>query len=196
MSGDYVKVFTKGLQSALESTSIENGKLRFTVDSGRLYLDHNTSRIAISGVVTGFTDSEIRNLSTPLPKLYVASDTLKLYASDGTDMVDLTGLVGDPVSTLADAYQYIWISDLDEGGPKYSEELAYNPSTQSLKAGCFQIDNTHQQNLAIGDLDFDDPSGDDDGEYNFGDIEEYDETATVDADFGDQDVDTFDIFAI
>ena len=67
MSGDYVKVFTKGLQSALESTSIENGKLRFTVDSGRLYLDHNTSRIAISGVVTGFTDSEIRNLSTPLP---------------------------------------------------------------------------------------------------------------------------------
>ena len=33
------KVLSKGRQSALDNTPIENEKLRFTVDTGRLFLD-------------------------------------------------------------------------------------------------------------------------------------------------------------
>lgn len=195
MSNNYMKIFTKGLQSALDTTSVEDGKLRFVIDSGKLYLDNNTDRISISNVITGYTDSEIQSLQDPLSKLYVASDTLKLYVSDGTTMQDVSRMIGTPTSTISDEYQYIWMSD-QYGGPKYNTSLAYNASAQSFKGGCFQLDNSHESNVSIGDLDFNDPVGEDDGKYNFGDIEEHDETSTIDADFGDQDSDSFDIFII
>ena len=76
------KILTKGLQSSLNNTSVENGKLRFVTDAGRLYLDDSNSRKEISNVVTGMTEAQILGQLIYLPKLYMASDTLHLFASD------------------------------------------------------------------------------------------------------------------
>ena len=40
----YSEILTKGLKSALATTEIENGKLRFATDTGELFLDDNNNR--------------------------------------------------------------------------------------------------------------------------------------------------------
>ena len=57
---EYNRIFTKGLQSALNNTPIEDGKLRFTTDTGRLYLDivegGNKSLARISAIEDVYTE--------------------------------------------------------------------------------------------------------------------------------------------
>ena len=42
------KVLSKGKESSLDNLDIENGKLRFTTDTGRLFLDDDGKRIEIT----------------------------------------------------------------------------------------------------------------------------------------------------
>ena len=60
---DYIQVLTKGLESSLDTTEIEDGKLRFTTDTRNLYLDLVESgvkrRIKISDIDDTLTEEEI-----------------------------------------------------------------------------------------------------------------------------------------
>ena len=75
MAQTYNKILTKGYYSALGTTPTEDGKLRFTVDTGQLFLDNQNERIEITDFVKGQTEEEIRTTLAPLPKFYYASDT-------------------------------------------------------------------------------------------------------------------------
>lgn len=80
---NYSKMMTKGLASSIESTPIEEGKIRFTTDTNQLFIDADGVRHEISDVIRGYTEAEIKSLLAPLPKLYLSSDTHKflVYAS-------------------------------------------------------------------------------------------------------------------
>lgn len=137
------KILTKGLQSSLNNTSVENGKLRFVTDAGRLYLDDSNSRKEISNVVTGMTEAQILGQLVYLPKLYMASDTLHLFASDGVEIRDVTEI--DPVETIENANLNLWI-DASSNNPKYSSDLTFNPHTKEFKAGNFKVNKTTSGN--------------------------------------------------
>ena len=55
---EYNKIFTKGLQSALNNTPIEDGKLRFTTDTGRLYIDIVEGEKSLSDYLNECDDEE------------------------------------------------------------------------------------------------------------------------------------------
>ena len=84
---DFQRRLTRGIQSALDKTSIEDGKLRFTTDTGRLFLDNGLDRVEITDFVKGKTEEEIRDIIAPLPKFYFASDTKAILIYDGDDWV-------------------------------------------------------------------------------------------------------------
>ena len=71
---------TRGSQSDVYNTTIQDGKIRFATDTGRLFIDVGTSRIEITDYVKGLTYAQIMALNNPLPKLYMASDTLSFYS--------------------------------------------------------------------------------------------------------------------
>ena len=75
----YEQNLSRGLQSAINNTPIEDGKLRFAVDTARLYLDLVNERIEFTDFVRGLTKEEIIGLTEPLPKMYLSSDTHELY---------------------------------------------------------------------------------------------------------------------
>jgi len=83
---NYAPILTKGLESEL--VAYEEGLLRFTTDTKRIFLDTgSSSRIEFTDFVKGMTESQILALNIPadiLPKFYLASDTWKLYVYDTT----------------------------------------------------------------------------------------------------------------
>ena len=76
-STTYNRILSKGIEAELPAVS--DGKLRFTTDTGRLFLDTGSSRVEISDFIKGKTAEEITGLLAPLPKFYLASDTNILY---------------------------------------------------------------------------------------------------------------------
>lgn len=78
---------TRGSQETIDSTSIESGKFRLAIDTHRLFLDINSStRIEITDFIKGFTYDEILAIEEPLPKIYMASDTLYCYTYNFTTL--------------------------------------------------------------------------------------------------------------
>ena len=75
----YPTMMTRGYQSKIDETSVEDGKWRFAVDSNRLFIDVHESRIEITDFIKGFTEEEIKAIETPLPKIYISSDTKHLF---------------------------------------------------------------------------------------------------------------------
>jgi hypothetical protein len=84
---NFQKRLTRGIQSALDKTSIEDGKLRFTTDTGRLFLDNGSDRIEITDFIKGKTEEEILDIIAPLPKFYYANDTHAIFVHDGSEWV-------------------------------------------------------------------------------------------------------------
>lgn len=68
-------ILTRGSQSEIDSTPIEDGKLRFGIDSGRLFVDSKYARVEITDFVKGLSYQEIISLQSPLRKLYLSTDT-------------------------------------------------------------------------------------------------------------------------
>ena len=87
----YEKIMYKGNEAELPAvdppTSVS--KLRFTVDTHRIFLDVNGERIEFSDFIKGNTDNQIKAILAPLPKLYLASDTRKLYINDNGEWVSI-----------------------------------------------------------------------------------------------------------
>ena len=81
-SSTYKKVLSKGKQDNLPE--IKNGMLRFTTDTGRIYLDENGERIEFTDFVKNKTKEQILAIENPLPKVYLASDTHEILIYDTT----------------------------------------------------------------------------------------------------------------
>lgn len=75
----FLKMFSKGFRSSLETYPIDNGTFKVATDTKQLFVDLDGERIELSDIVTGLTESEILDIWAPLPKVYLSSDTNKLY---------------------------------------------------------------------------------------------------------------------
>ena len=76
---DPEKILTKGTESALNNLPIDYGKLRFTTDTARIFLDLKDKRIEFTDIIRNYKEAEIKKIVAPLPKLYLSSDTHKLF---------------------------------------------------------------------------------------------------------------------
>ena len=75
-------IMSRGYQSTIDNTPIENGKLRFAIDSARLFMDLENSRIEFTDFVKGLSYDEIISLDNPLRKIYLSSDTHQILSYD------------------------------------------------------------------------------------------------------------------
>lgn len=118
------KNLTRGLESTLDKLPISDGKLRFTTDTGRLFLDCGTAlRIEISDFVKGMTESQIKSNMIPLPKFYYAYDTQRLFYYNGTTWVQVNNHV-----EFADK-DGVGNNIKDTYAPKNSPSLSGTPTT-------------------------------------------------------------------
>ena len=84
----YNGILSKGIEADLP-TKLKEGKLRFTTDTKKIFLDVDGSRIEYSDFIKGKTEEQIKGILAPLPKLYLASDTHTLwYYDSGWKYVD------------------------------------------------------------------------------------------------------------
>ena len=81
------KYLTKGTQLALDKVPINEGKIRITTDTGRMFIDTSDKRVEITDFVKGMTEEEIRDILAPLPKFYHAYDTNNILVHNGTEWV-------------------------------------------------------------------------------------------------------------
>ena len=134
---EYNCILTKGNFSSLTTTPIEDGKLRFAEDTGALYMDRATDRIKISDIEDSYTEEEISEIIAPLPKLYLAKDTHRIYVFADGMWIDISE-IGLSAAESVNKDLVIWMSDKDDNA-KYDAGLSYNPSTKTLKVGDLNI---------------------------------------------------------
>ena len=189
-------ILTKGLESALANTPIEDGKLRFTTDTGNLYLDvvegQSSKRRPISEIIQGMTEEEIFNTLAALPKVYLSSDTHRAYIKVGLEWIDLAA-VKLSIAPEVNVDKPLWFSDTTDEQPLYTASLAYNAYSGVLKTPNLQVSNVaylgdmrirtsvDSSNHNVIDIDFFDSNT-----FNFGDANDAsDDGATGDYNFGE-----------
>ena len=106
MATEHRKYLSRGPESMLNQVPIDDGKLRFTTDTGRLFMDVYGSRIEITDFVKNYTEEEIKAILTPLPKIYISSDTLKFFVHDGENWICLDKSSEADHATNADTATY------------------------------------------------------------------------------------------
>lgn len=143
---EYNVILTKGLQSALENKQVEDGKLRFTTDTGNLYLDTTNGRVKISDIVQGYSEAQLAELIAPLPKIYLTSDTHRMYVFVGAAWVDLAS-IGLTLDSTSNSTKFIWFSSSDADNPNYDSSFAYNPHDKELS-----VNNVVTQTTRVGDM--------------------------------------------
>lgn len=143
-------ILTKGLQSDLNTTPIVDGLLRFTTDTGRLYLDTDSGRVLISETVDLYTEAQIKQLLAPLPKVYVSSDTHRsfVYSYSTLTWVDLAD-IKLTVAVSEDAEKVLWFSSTSDTQPKYDANMTYNTSTSTLTVPNIKTTITYVGNMRI-----------------------------------------------
>jgi hypothetical protein len=151
---DFPNILTKGVSTSLDKTPIEDGKLRYCTDNGKVYLDQgvpgNGKRIALSDIIEGFTEAQIKANNYPLVKLYQASDTKHLFVYLNTiGWYDLTSITLK--ANTEDTDHVIWFgnstdSDLSDS-PKYNDDLKYNPAKKTLYSSVVKT-----QTMEVGEL--------------------------------------------
>ena len=75
-------ILSRGYQHTIDNTPIQDGKVRFAIDTGRVFLDVNSSRIEFTDFVKGLDYNEIINLKDPLRKIYLSKDTHEILEYD------------------------------------------------------------------------------------------------------------------
>lgn len=133
---EYNGILTKGIQSDLDKTPIEDGKLRFVTDTGRLYLDTKSDdesrRIRISDIVDDMTEEQILSLLAPLPKIYISTDTHRALVRSGLDWYDLAAVLLTEAK-VEDDDKVLWFSGKDDEQPTYDTDVTYNTGTKTMK---------------------------------------------------------------
>ena len=165
----FSKYLTRGLQASLANTPIEDGKLRYTTDTGRCYMDFkdengNLKRIRINDVEFDYTESQILALIPTSDKLYIANDTATAFYYVNGSWMRVGGVTLKKDSSNKN--YMLWFSSEDGTQPLYNTGLTYNPSTntisvanivatESIKVGNMIITETiDDENNHVVDFDF------------------------------------------
>lgn len=77
--------FKRGNKQGLGNLGIEDGSLIFTVDTEEFYVDIDNQRLTINGVVFYNTEADIKALTNPGDKVYVAMNTRRILTYSRTD---------------------------------------------------------------------------------------------------------------
>lgn len=111
---------SRGLQSVVDKTSIEDGKIRFAIDSARLFFDTKNERVEITDFVKGLTRNEILALESPLTKVYLPSDghSLLVYDFYNEKWMDYSGGNEERISALEEK-----VVELQETLAKYERVI-------------------------------------------------------------------------
>ena len=102
----YATVLTRGTKASFSSLPAADGKIRFVVDSRELYIDYGNEHIKVSDIIDTYTEVEMREL--PLDKIitnkiYLTSDTKKMFMYVGTDWLNLIENHTHVVAQIVDA---------------------------------------------------------------------------------------------
>ena len=137
----YPKILSKGYYSSLAGTSIEQDKLRFTLDTGQIFLDTADERVEFTDFVKGLTEAQIQDTFAPLPKFYLSSDTHKLFYHDGEEWLIVAEQNVDSVdhATNADTATYATKASQDSQGQTinstYIKNVSVNGRTVTFTKG-------------------------------------------------------------
>ena len=137
----YPKILSKGYYSSLAGTSIEQDKLRFTLDTGQIFLDTADERVEFTDFVKGLTEEQIQDTFAPLPKFYLSSDTHKLFYHDGEEWLIVAEQNADSVdhATNADTATYATKAGQDSQGQAinstYIKNVSVNGKTVTFTKG-------------------------------------------------------------
>ena len=137
----YPKILSKGYYSSLAGTSIEQDKLRFTLDTGQIFLDTADERVEFTDFVKGLTEEQIQDTFAPLPKFYLSSDTHKLFYHDGEEWLIVAEQNVDSVdhATNADTATYATKAGQDSQGQAinstYIKNVSVNGKTVTFTKG-------------------------------------------------------------
>ena len=74
--------FKRGVKRNIATLGIEDGSLIFTLDTGEFYIDIDGKRLFIDDIVFYDTETEIKNITTPADKLYIAKNTRRMLVYD------------------------------------------------------------------------------------------------------------------
>ena len=98
----YEQHLSRGLQEDIDNAPIIDGKLRFSVDEARIFMDLQGERVEFTDFIKGLTKNEILALTNPLPKMYLTSDTYQFmmyhageWITYGAGAVDSSGQIID-----------------------------------------------------------------------------------------------------
>lgn len=143
---------TRGLQASLALTPIEDGKLRYTTDTGRCYLDFKDEdgtlkRVRITDVEFDYTESQILNLTNYKQKLYIAADTAACYYNINGTWKRVGGVTLTKDSS--DKNYVLWFSSEDGVEPLYNTGLTYNPSTNTISVSNIVVETATIGNMTI-----------------------------------------------
>lgn len=135
--GNYL---TRGLEASLINTPIEDGKLRYTMDTGRCYLDYlnennEPKRVRITDVEFEYTESQILAMNNPVQNIYISKDTGKGFCNVNGVWKEIGGLTLSKAEASDDNDYVLWFSGIDGKDPLYSTGLKYNPSTNTMSVG-------------------------------------------------------------
>lgn len=135
---DYTQILSKGLESSLANTPIENGKIRYCTDTGRTYLDQDEngikSRIRLSDIEDSFTEEQLAELLTPSStKIYIANDTNRMYRYSNGEWLDLSGIIPH-LSEQDTNDKYVWFGSTNDPAPQYYTDLSYNTNSKTFKS--------------------------------------------------------------
>lgn len=99
----YASILSKGYRASLDDLELDEGKLRFTEDTGEIFLDLEDERIQIArDVVTDKTESQILASTTAFEKMYLASDTHRLYYPEVGESTVTWNCIGEANSSSVD----------------------------------------------------------------------------------------------
>ena len=152
--------FKRGTKDGLNHLPIDNGSLNFTVDTEEFYVDIDDKRLTISSVEFYNTEADIKALTNPGDKIFVAKNTRRILAFDPITeqwiylsssglmlgACDTLGNVKDKVATVAGDFV------LEAGAVvviKYTNTNTYNATTSDSIT--LNVNETGAKNIYYGD---------------------------------------------
>jgi hypothetical protein len=97
-----------------------------------------------------YTESQIKQILAPLPKVYVSSDTHRsfVYSYSTLEWVDLAD-IKLTASPSEDTEKVLWFSETSDSQPEYDANLTYNTSTDTLTVPNIKTTVTYVGNMRI-----------------------------------------------
>lgn len=123
-----------GAEKNVAKTEKKNGNILITVDSGKLFIDIDGKRIEVSGIEYK-TQQEILAMEDPSRKIYISTDTYKIYYHNGLGWVCLNL---SPVNAeMKPEVKGFLIARTDGGSFIYDEDVYLDIESGNLKAKTF-----------------------------------------------------------